>query len=149
MNLKCNNHLIESLNPSLKHRNLTLKISPSLTAEAIGEQVIVVQKGSSDAIANGKKGTNPIHCSTSGSGRRCGGQGDLLSGAISVFTSWSKNRTPKSNDPASPDILACYAACRLVRESNAEAFQVKRRGMLASDMIDVVAPTFHRLFEAR
>ncbi|XP_058790690.1 ATP-dependent (S)-NAD(P)H-hydrate dehydratase [Phymastichus coffea] len=116
-------------------------------AEAIGEQVIVVQKGSSDAIANGSKSTDPIHCSISGSGRRCGGQGDLLSGAISIFTCWSKGRTPNTNDPISPAMLACYAACRLVRECNAEAFKVKRRGMLASDMIEAIAPTFYRLFE--
>lgn len=29
-------------------------------------------------------------CSEPGSPRRCGGQGDLLSGSLGVFTYWSK-----------------------------------------------------------
>jgi ATP-dependent NAD(P)H-hydrate dehydratase len=112
-------------------------------AEAIGEQVLIVKKGSVDIISNGVKDIASVLCETKGSGRRCGGQGDLLSGSLAVFTHWSS----KQEDKVLPYISACYAACRLIRECNAATFKTKGRGMLASDMIDEVAPTFARLFE--
>ena len=30
-----------------------------------------------------------VHCTTEGSNRRCGGQGDLLSGSMGVFFHWA------------------------------------------------------------
>ena len=50
--------------------------------------------------------------------RRCGGQGDLLSGAMALFQHWcSSQNADKSND-----VLGAYAACTLVRTAAADAF---------------------------
>ena len=37
-------------------------------------------------------GVTVIMCSTDGSPRRCGGQGDLLSGSMAVFYNWALNK---------------------------------------------------------
>ncbi|XP_014203445.1 ATP-dependent (S)-NAD(P)H-hydrate dehydratase [Copidosoma floridanum] len=112
-------------------------------AKAIGTQVIVVAKGAEDKIGDGQVDTPTISCAARGSGRRCGGQGDLLAGSLCVFTTWSLG----SMQPPRASMIACYAACRLVRETNRSAFSMKHRGMLASDMLDQVANTFAKFFE--
>ncbi|KAL3879584.1 hypothetical protein ACJMK2_031875 [Sinanodonta woodiana] len=48
--------------------------------------VTIVQKGENDIISNG---TQVLVCCGEGSPRRCGGQGDLLSGAMGTFTYWA------------------------------------------------------------
>lgn len=112
------------------------------TAEEIGANVIIVAKGIHDKICDGQLGTPIMSCTAEGSGRRSGGQGDLLAGSLCVFTGWSM----KSKDPDASK-LACYAACRLVRETNRLAFSKKHRGMLATDMIAEVAYIFAKYFE--
>ena len=116
-------------------------------AESIGEQAIILNKGSRDTICDGRKSTPTISCGIAGSGRRCGGQGDLLAGALSVFTCWAQGREAEPSAPGTPAMIACYAACRMVRECNAAAFKVKHRGMLATDMVNEVSPVFQRFYE--
>ncbi|XP_031777010.1 ATP-dependent (S)-NAD(P)H-hydrate dehydratase isoform X1 [Nasonia vitripennis] len=113
-------------------------------AQTIGEKVVILHKGSTDVIGDGRAVSTNISCSEAGSFRRCGGQGDLLSGALSTFTCWSQGHEP--SEPT-PQMLACYAASRLVRECNSAAFKIGGRGMLASDMLHQVAPTFAKLYE--
>ncbi|KAJ8688383.1 hypothetical protein QAD02_024178 [Eretmocerus hayati] len=120
-------------------------------AKAIGgDGVTVLRKGSRDAIG-GNTSAEVIGCSVSGSGRRCGGQGDLLGGALSVFTTWALRHTSSETvqHQQRSVALACYAACRLTRECNAAAFNLKGRGALASDMLQELPSTFSRLFENR
>ncbi|KAA0716038.1 ATP-dependent (S)-NAD(P)H-hydrate dehydratase [Triplophysa tibetana] len=52
---------------------------------AMGNLTLVL-KGEEDIITDGK---NMLKCSQEGSGRRCGGQGDLLSGSLGVFAHWA------------------------------------------------------------
>lgn len=75
-----------------------------------------------------------------GSGRRCGGQGDLLSGAVSTFLAWA---LMKNEDPA----VACYAASRLTRDCNARAFAKYKRSMTVTDMIKEIHDVFEEKFE--
>jgi len=75
-----------------------------------------------------------------GSGRRCGGQGDLLSGSLAVFWWWAIS-AGTSECALSPSIVACYAASRLIRECNSSAFKIKQRGMLASDILEQIQPS--------
>lgn len=77
---------------------------------------------------------------TEGSGRRCGGQGDLLSGAVSTFLAWAIMK----NEDAS---VACYAASTLTRECNARAFAKYKRSMTVTDMIKEIHDVFEDKFE--
>lgn len=115
-------------------------------AETLGKNVVILHKGAKDVIVDGHKGTEAVSCGMAGSGRRCGGQGDLLSGALSVFWWWAIC-AGSSETSLSPPIAASYAASRLIRECNASAYKLKQRGMLASDMLEQIQPVFSRVFE--
>lgn len=75
-----------------------------------------------------------------GSGRRCGGQGDLLSGAVSTFLAWAvmKNECPS---------VACYSASRLTRDCNSRAFEKYKRSMTVTEMIKEIHDVFEEKFE--
>ncbi|OAD56727.1 ATP-dependent (S)-NAD(P)H-hydrate dehydratase [Eufriesea mexicana] len=115
-------------------------------ADVLGKNVVVLHKGAKDVIADGHKGTEAVSCGLAGSGRRCGGQGDLLAGALAVFWWWAIC-AGNSESTLSPPIAASYAACRLVRECNASAYKVKQRGMLTTDILEQIQPVFARIFE--
>ena len=115
-------------------------------ADSIGRNVVILHKGAKDIIVDGQKGTEFLSCELSGSGRRCGGQGDLLAGTLAVFWWWALCSTP-SDCTFSPQMTACYAASRLTRECNAAAFKIKKRSMLTTDMVEQIAPVFAKLFE--
>ncbi len=78
---------------------------------------------------------------------RCGGQGDLLSGALAVFMYWATRKPDLCPDPG-PGVIAGWAAARLARASAAQAFANHGRATTTSDMIDQVEPAFQRLFES-
>lgn len=59
----------------------------SALSKALGGPTIV-QKGREDRITNGRE---QLISSQTGSSRRCGGQGDVLSGAVGTFLAWGKN----------------------------------------------------------
>lgn len=135
-------YLNESIEPvSVPNEDQVKKL-----ACTVGQNVVILHKGNVDLIASGQKGGQAISCSTAGSGRRCGGQGDLLSGSLAVFWWWA-NKANFNEKSLSPGMIAAYGACRLVRECNASAFVVKKRGMLASDMVEQVPNVFERIFE--
>ncbi|KAK0180496.1 hypothetical protein PV327_006130 [Microctonus hyperodae] len=115
-------------------------------ADSIGKNVVILNKGAKDVIVDGQKGTEAVTCTAAGSGRRCGGQGDLLSGALAVFWWWAISAGP-SECTLSPPITAAYAASRLTRECNATAFKLKERSMLTTDMLEQIHPVFQRLYE--
>lgn len=88
-----------------------------------------------------------------GSNRRCGGQGDLLSGSIATFLHWAlSNDIPISvNNPDKSLVaatLACYAGSRLIRLCNEKAFKEKGRSMLSTDMIEYIHKSFEELYES-
>lgn len=117
----------------------------------LGKYVTVLKKGESDELLspdNNLKWQSNVH----GSGRRCGGQGDLLAGSISIFLNWTlANQNKIDLDACGEKCLAaasisCYAACSLIRKCNKKAFKVKGRSMLATDMIDYIHESFEELF---
>lgn len=95
---------------------------------------VVVSKGAFDVITNGKES---VRCTEASTPRRCGGQGDILSGALAVFVSWSKFMTTKLRRTLdfAPLLAAAYGACFMTRRAARFAFQERRRSMLASDVI--------------
>ncbi|RKP06872.1 Ribokinase-like protein [Thamnocephalis sphaerospora] len=111
--------------------------------------VTVVQKGSVDVVVSPD---TTYTCDVTGSPRRVGGQGDVLSGLIAAFLAWGQAYQKKiwehDGTIAEKEIipLACYAACLMTRECAQEAFKQHRRAMLASDMLAHIGGVFDRLF---
>lgn len=105
-----------------------------------GTNCVVVRKGKTDEIFNFN---SKAVCSTKGSSRRCGGQGDLLAGSLAVFYNWALMHSSSTNHVFS----ACYAACKLTRKCNARAFKRKGRSMTTTDMITEIGSVFNDHFD--
>ncbi|KAL5720334.1 ATP-dependent NAD(P)H-hydrate dehydratase [Ranunculus cassubicifolius] len=105
-------------------------------ARSIGGATIL-RKGKSDLISDGKT-LNTV--SIFGSPRRCGGQGDILSGSVAVFVSWarqsSKDAGNSTTSPSNPMVLGSIAASALLRKAASVAFENKKRATLTTDIIE-------------
>ena len=123
--------------------------------------VVVVEKGKEDHIHEGhtdKLEGLKLVARNEGSPRRCGGQGDILSGCIATFLSWgSKGDYPSSwpdddfplrRKATSWKAVAAYAGCHLTREASRRAFAKRGRAMLCTDLVDEIGPSFSELFAA-
>ncbi|KAM4859890.1 ATP-dependent (S)-NAD(P)H-hydrate dehydratase isoform 2-T2 [Thomomys bottae] len=120
------------------HRESVLRLS-----RALGN-VTVVQKGEQDLISNGQQ---VLACSQEGSSRRCGGQGDLLSGSLGLMVHWALLAGPEKTHGSSPLLVAAWGACTLTRQCNHQAFQKHGRSTTTTDMIAEVGAAFSKLFE--
>jgi len=111
--------------------------------------VTIVQKGQRDKVSDGK--TDTIEVEQEGSPRRCGGQGDLLTGCLATFVGWAvewwKNGEGKGKShDVSPLAVAGVAACSLVRHSSLLAFKKHKRSTTTPDMIQEIGAAFEELF---
>ncbi|GAB0091538.1 ATP-dependent (S)-NAD(P)H-hydrate dehydratase [Sergentomyia squamirostris] len=111
--------------------------------EIIGRNVTILEKGLSDKIYDLTLTNQVYQLAPGGSARRCGGQGDLLSGALATFYCWALNYPLESN----PALVASFAASFLIKLCNQEAFREKGRGALACDMIEHIPKLFQKHFE--
>uniref|UniRef100_A0A665U7Y4 ATP-dependent (S)-NAD(P)H-hydrate dehydratase n=1 Tax=Echeneis naucrates TaxID=173247 RepID=A0A665U7Y4_ECHNA len=107
---------------------------------AMGNLTLVL-KGEHDLITDGSK---VISCNIEGSGRRCGGQGDLLSGSMGVLAHWAHTAFAAGL----PSLVAAFGACSLTRQCNSQAFQQHGRSTTTSDMIQEIGSAFKKLFES-
>ncbi|XP_055016241.1 ATP-dependent (S)-NAD(P)H-hydrate dehydratase [Boleophthalmus pectinirostris] len=122
-----------------------LKFSVTQLSIAMGNLTVVL-KGEHDLITDGSK---VISCSTEGSGRRCGGQGDLLSGSMGVMAHWAHSASvAEIFRGMNPSVVAAYGACSLTRQCNNQAFQRNGRSTTTSDMIQEIGSAFKKLFES-
>lgn len=108
----------------------------------LGPGITVIEKGLNDRIYDTTNGTVPYECPSGGSGRRCGGQGDLMSGVIATFYHWSLEK--KHPNAA---FIAAYGGSFLTKKCNEYAFSLKGRSMLASDMVEQIHRVFDDFFE--
>lgn len=132
---------------AMHHRPLDstdLKSSAQQLSLAMGN-VTIVLKGEEDIITDGNRVLSCIH---SGSGRRCGGQGDLLSGSLGVFAHWAVSSTPDATKGMNPTLVAAFAATSLTRQCNRQAFDRHGRATTTSDMIQEICTAFRKLFES-
>ncbi|XP_010745825.3 ATP-dependent (S)-NAD(P)H-hydrate dehydratase isoform X1 [Larimichthys crocea] len=112
---------------------------------AMGNLTLVL-KGEQDLISDG---SNVIPCSVEGSGRRCGGQGDLLSGSLGVLAHWAHAASAAGTlRSVNPSVVAAFGACCLTRQCNSQAFQRHGRSTTTSDMIQEIGSAFKKLFES-
>ncbi|GFY39758.1 ATP-dependent [Trichonephila inaurata madagascariensis] len=108
--------------------------------------VTIVKKGVADIITNG---THTIICDEPGSARRCGGQGDLLSGSMGVFNYWAhkfNNKPVDQNSLYSVTMMAAFGACMLTRRCNNFAFRKFQRSTITTDMIAEIHNAFTSVF---
>lgn len=116
-------------------------------AQSLGN-VTILRKGPEDIISNGHA---TFGCHEKGSLRRCGGQGDLLSGAVATFSHWSQafcqqNPNLLKNTSYSPTILAALAGSFLVRRCARFAFAKHARSTTASCLMKEIQNAFTSLY---
>lgn len=107
----------------------------------------ILQKGSSDTLSNGH---SSLSNSVEGGLRRCGGQGDLLSGMTGVFLAWGQRWLDQGKDELpeglTVELLAAYAAGTVTRETSRRTYGRLKRAMQASDMLNDVGGAFEAVF---
>ncbi|KAI9296511.1 carbohydrate kinase [Neoconidiobolus thromboides FSU 785] len=109
--------------------------------------VTIIQKGKFDIVSNG---INTYSCEIDSGAKRCGGQGDLLSGILGAFMAWEELYYKRGDDESfSKELLhlsGCYAACTIVRKCSLLAFKKHDRATQASDMIPEIGGVVKELF---
>lgn len=99
---------------------------------------LILRKGLVDEVASVDTSGPPLACRETGSLKRPGGLGDILSGAVAVFLAWGIQR---KKNPA----FACLTACALVRRASREAYRFNGRSMLATDVLENIGGAFRAM----
>ena len=138
------------------------KASSDMTAfERSTEGIVIVKKGAMDVIFSTT--LEALHvsrrsmlCKEEGGLKRSGGIGDILSGCIGTFVAWnrilsSSNKPPaimaeddedKSEESTHDNLLlGVWTACCITRRATRYAFEDKRRGMTAPDVLHEISRT--------
>ena len=85
-------------------------------------------------------------CGLGGSPRRCGGQGDVLSGSLATFLHWA-SLLGDSCPPPGAEVIAAWGSSRLTRGCAEQAFNTFGRSLTTTDIINVIHQEFSRLYE--
>ncbi|KAF8388014.1 hypothetical protein HHK36_026680 [Tetracentron sinense] len=102
----------------------------------------ILRKGKTDLVSDGETVLYVVNSvSIFGSPRRCGGQGDILSGSVAVFLSWARQHILAAEgdisiSPSNPMVLGCIAGSTLMRKAASLAFENKKRATLTGDIIE-------------
>ena len=144
--------MLKGIDPSVEPSERASKVS-----EALGG-VTVLQKGPTDIIAvntssnqSAKSETQTIEVDVPGGLKRCGGQGDILSGAVGTFLAWGKcfedgaygdGSIPSERIP----ILAATGGSMVTRTVSKIAFAQKGRSVITADMIGEIGKAFREVF---
>lgn len=112
-----------------------------------GDCVAVLVKGEKDQFYTNLTTYSWI-ATGGGSGRRVGGQGDILSGALGTYYHWALKAELCKNESQIQlaQSVAAYAAAKLTRLSNYKANLIHGHSMLASDMINQLHSAFKSTF---
>jgi len=99
-------------------------------------------KGPTDMICTGE---SVVECAEVGSYRRCGGQGDILSGAMGIFSYWARSNAGKLDEQPYQSV-AGFAACSVTRRAGAHAYESVGRSMITSSIIPQLPKAFDDVF---
>jgi ATP-dependent NAD(P)H-hydrate dehydratase len=114
-------------------------------AKALNGPTLLV-KGQTDRITDGE---TLLVVDEPGGLKRCGGQGDVLSGCTSTFLAWAQSTTELGKvkiDEGKIPMLAAYGASTITRRCSREAFKRQGRAMLAHDLIEEVGKAYTHYF---
>ncbi|XP_055923409.1 ATP-dependent (S)-NAD(P)H-hydrate dehydratase [Eupeodes corollae] len=132
------------LTPNAREFEVLFGDSPDTIEEnmkSLGNGITVMRKGARDKIYI----TNTVEIyqlGTGGSGRRCGGQGDLLSGSLATFYHWALE-----SNQTNPTFISTFASSFLTKQCNSYAFKKFGRSMVTGDMINEIHNVFEDFFE--
>jgi len=152
--------------------NTPLEERASAVSKVLGG-VAILQKGQSDIIAVNTEDARSraaheaskisqeegeqnevIVVETPGGLKRCGGQGDILSGGVGTFLAWAKcyetgafgdNSIPVSRMP----ILAAIGGSMVTRTTSRRAFEKEGRSVVTQDMLKEIGGAFREVFGAQ
>jgi len=142
-----------------------------LVSKSLGG-VTVLQKGAKDIISSDTTGEEAdlkesrmegadvevenvqetIEVDIEGGLKRCGGQGDVLSGCVGTFMAWGRcyedgvfgnNTIPASRIP----LLAAIGGSLVTRTASRRAFSKEGRSVVTQDMIPEIGKSFQEVFE--
>jgi len=139
----------------------------SLVSRALGG-VTIVEKGAQDIICTntgdasaedakishvtpGETTEEQVVVDVQGGLKRCGGQGDILSGSIGTMLAWGKcyedgafgdKSIPSSRMP----LLASVGGCMVTRTASKRAFAKQGRGVVTEDMLPELGAAFAEIF---
>ncbi|KAI4345581.1 hypothetical protein L6164_012689 [Bauhinia variegata] len=118
-------------------------------AKQIGN-LTILRKGKSDLISDGETVKS---VSIFGSPRRCGGQGDILSGSVAVFLSWARQHILAADantnlSSKNPTVLGSIAGSALVRKAASLAFLNKKRSTVTGDIIECLGRSLEDIIPA-
>jgi ATP-dependent NAD(P)H-hydrate dehydratase len=115
--------------------------------------VTIVQKGKTDYISDGK---TVLSSDYFGSPRRCGGQGDVLSGCTACFVSWARDFWSKADSEgrkfveqricSNPTMVGALAGSLLCRKAAANAFAQHKRSTVTGNIIECLGHSMDELF---
>jgi len=128
--------------------NLAWLLSQSL------EGVTILQKGEDDIIAYAtRKEGEATRVDIPGGLKRCGGQGDILSGVVGTILAWGKNyedgvygKEPRVSSSRIP-FLAAIGGSLITRTTSRIAFAKHGRAVVTQDMLPEIGPAFLQVFE--
>lgn len=115
----------------------------------------IIQKGSVDLVAQEK--SNVVQVTCEGSPKRCGGQGDILSGLVGTWAAWAKlysQRQSRNIKPESQDqpiaisealIIAAVLGSEITRTCSRLAYRKFGRSMQSSDMLSYIGEAFEHV----
>ena len=134
-------------------------VSEMSAFEKATEGVVIVKKGAMDVIFSTSSETLHVKresmlCEEHGGLKRSGGIGDILSGCIGTFVAWNRilsdlNKKDMEHGETKDDakissgnadlMLGCWSACCVTKRATKHAFERKRRGMTAPDVLEQLA----------
>lgn len=129
----------------------------SLLSKSLGG-VTILQKGPTDIVSTntlvtkGAKGeVETIEVDVKGGLKRCGGQGDILSGTVGAFLAWGKcYEIGAFGDKSLPSeripILASVGGSMVTRTTSKIAFQRQGRSLVTQDMLGDIGQAFREVF---
>lgn len=107
--------------------------------------VTIIQKGKADYISNG---SHTLISDNEGGLKRCGGQGDTLTGSLATLLAYRMAYLERlwdhENDLGADELLAlcAYGGSAITRECSRLAFREKGRSMQAADLTEHVHTAF-------
>ncbi|KAF8506414.1 H-hydrate dehydratase [Hysterangium stoloniferum] len=136
---------------------------PSLQASIISRRlggVTILQKGPKDIVSfsHSEKPSNEedektVEVDTEGGLKRCGGQGDILSGLTGTMLAWGKNyegggfnADEEKLSPRSIPLLASIGASMVTRTASKRAFNRYGRGLVTQDILPDIGGAFAEVF---
>jgi ATP-dependent NAD(P)H-hydrate dehydratase len=121
----------------------------NIAFDTTGEQA---STEASHVEASEKESTSEVvHVDVQGGLKRCGGQGDILSGSVGATLAWGKcyedgnfgdGSIPSSRLP----LLAAVAGSMVTRTASRLAFAKQGRGLVTADMIPEIGKSFAEVF---